>query len=387
MAINFPTVGQAGLDFSNPNSMFAGFQNGQPSVSAGYSAASQKANQQQQGSSIHSNPISGIGRMFNNSSSFAKGLDNFGYQNFGLGTAATGINGGMAGAASGGSGLAAGDMSAALAGETGAISGGLGSMLGGAGFGAMIGGWLGDGGIGSTIGGTLGGAIGAVSGVTSGITMGATLGSIVPGLGTVLGAIGGSLIGGMFGGGGTPHPTSNWRGGMIGADGTISGSKYGAKHISKAVGQSIESDFSKYMGKQAKKYGIEYAQLPVFGGYSVWYDKKKPGTIGVSSNLDYWTEDNGRRATKGHLSDTKTGDDKTKIWSFDPKDQDAKQEAYENAWKYIVQSSGLDPNNLTSVYPEYASEIRINKQTGPSDWDTFLANYKAQQNAQSTATV
>jgi len=338
--------------------------------------AKQQAANTQQG--IHANPISGVAKQASGALTGAVGkvgtaLDNFGYDSLGIGSKVAGGTGNLTSGAFGinTAGAAPGidsEFANGLAGNTGtaaeSISGGLGTLAGGAltgvGIGGLISKWTGGSQTGGMIGGGLGGAIGALSGISSGITMGATLGSVVPGLGTVLGAAAGSLIGGMFGNK-TPHPAGGFFGGTVGADGSVSGYNSSGKHVDSSFGSGLANDFQTYLQSQSKKYGIQYTNpVQVSGSYDV---SGQGGSAATPYLLGIGGKDNGQTFYYGN-------------------DPDSKNKAYEKAWNSIVQSQGMDPTQLTPVYPTNASEIRVAKQTGPSDWDNFIAQYRAAHNQQ-----
>lgn len=256
------------------------------------------------------------------------------------------------------------------------------SALGGAGFGyaagGLLAGLLGE----NKTGGAIGGAIGGLAGATflgglSGIGVGAELGSIVPGIGTVIGAAAGALLGGLFGGG-TPHPASgvNYNGGL-GSDGTLVNPATGSKDESGSIGQGLGGDFQSYLQQQASTYGIKYSGIT---GALVDSDKGyfgSPGTIVLSTDPDY-----AKKVGVGIGNAPTTSNAQYQVINFDPNDPNSKAAAYQQAFNYAATTSGLDPTKLT---PQTGSgSVQIPANQNPSQWQQWLANYRAQHTTPTT---
>lgn len=352
---------------------------GNPSQTNGidWQAVSKYAQQQAQNSQstvAHANPISGVAKSIMSgvtgaTNKVGNALDAFGAKNFNVGTTTY-------------SGMGPGTMpwnqpgmtaSNAAAGEAGtSVTGGFGDIAGGAlsgyGIGTLLGGWLGENKKGSQIGGLIGGGLGAAAlGGLTGVSVGATLGSVVPGIGTVIGAVAGSVLGGMFGGK-KPNPAGTLGGLTVGADGTLAGGSYSGKHLSAADFTPYTTDYQSYLQQQLKKYGI--STISPDASLSFGYDVNGSSFSGGSStNNSAITVAN--KATPGTQAQ----------YVFDPNDNNSKNTAYQSAFNQLLTYSGIDPNTIKPVLPTTANEVRISAtpgQSGPSDWDKFLANYKTQ---------
>lgn len=348
---------------TNISGLPGGFDSSQMLSPTGFSNL-RPANAAATAQSPHANPISGAGKQLLSKvtggvQGVGTALDSFGATNFGLGT----VHYSNIPSLVSNAGAVAPSSAAGSAGT--AVTGGLGSILGGAGtgfgIGSMIGGWMGNDGPGSSIGGAIGGAIGAATGISSGIAMGATLGSVVPGLGTVIGAVAGSLLGGMFGGK-KPNPAGYMNQINIGSDGTLAGGAFAGKHTSTDTFSPYINDFQSYLQGQVKKYGVTTLNPEVQAAFT--YDVNGTNLGGDAAN----------NSRIGIYNEKNEGSGST--WVYNPNDANSKNTAYDGAWNHLLSLSGIDPNNLTAVIPTSASEIRIPRNTGPSDWDTFLANYR-----------
>jgi len=266
------------------------------------------------------------------------------------------------------------------------------SSLGASTFGGTLSGTLGAAGLGY-LGGTIlskftggnptgsgiGGAIGAAAGFAGAEAIGAMIGTtILPGVGSLVGGIGGALFGGMFGGGGSPatqvsqfdyrpgDPTSTpnylTRGGASTNDATKinQGIQPLLQAASKELGFTIPSNISVSAGTNSLH--------PLESG--------KPGYIGASDGKSSW--------------------DLAKV-AFNPSDSASTNNAYLQEIKSIAKASGYtDMNALESWFTQrqqQASGVGMEPQIpnnpkaqGPSEWEKFLTNYKAQQNANAAPT-
>lgn len=251
----------------------------------------------------------------------------------------------------------------------------LSNVLGGAGLGYMAGGYLGKLFGGSTVGGQVGGALGGALGSATlgglstglGTSLGA-LGSIVPGVGTVLGAVGGSLIGSFFGKKKPPNPESGFSMGLIDKTGVIKDSTYGAKHVGTDVGQNLESEFSQFLQNQARRYGIDYSgDVRVSAAYS----PREKAFGGKNSGIAIF----GKDETNPFL---RRGEAQFNTFNID--DDKSKQQAFEAAWKNIMQRQGVDVSTLQPINNAGQTVFARTQQT-ESPFEKFLKDYRAKQNA------
>lgn len=272
------------------------------------------------------------------------------------------------------------------AGNTGAT---LGSTLGAAGFGFAAGGYLSGLLGGNTKNGSIGGAIGGALGnlalgssITTGLgtALGAA-GSVLPGVGTVIGMAAGSLLGGLFGKK-KPNPASGFGSTSgLNPDGSIKDTFFGSKHLDDSTGKAVASDFESFMKNQAKKYGIEYKNITgVYGGTDKYYGDAG-GYLGITNDpkVKSWYG-------KGVGMGPTQSNDNTLIQSFDISNPKEREKAYQEAWRFAVKSSGLNPDTLVEKAPVGSGGVGSNVFNVPSareesTFDKFLKDYREKQNA------
>jgi hypothetical protein len=241
--------------------------------------------------------------------------------------------------------------------------------LSGVGTAATIGGFTGKY-IGKFIGGNSAGA-------STGGAIGAGIGYAVGGpVGGVVGNVAGSVIGSFFGGG-KPHPASAAMSLDIGADGTLNNVGIGSKHAGDEVGKKLSDDLQSYLKSQSKKYGVQYKNIT---GVRAAYDPGFYGTDGVVvvSTDPNFSKDRG-------LQGIKQSNDTTKVFNYSQNDKAARQKAYDDAFKFMVTSSGLDYDQVIAAKNTAAagqqSAFNIRPTNEPSAFQQFLTNYREKQNA------
>lgn len=247
----------------------------------------------------------------------------------------------------------------------------LSSVIGGAGFGVGIGGLLNKGNpVAGMIGGGLGGAIGAATGITSGIAMGAELGSIVPGLGTVIGAVAGGLASRMFGNKKPATSASefaaqtgyNDNGGF--ADSGFGSVSYGAKNAGAYDGYNnkLASQLNDELQKAKGILGIDFSKGEVRGGVNTIHSPSgQPGYIMAAGQT----------------------------FGFDPSKDDSRNAAIQQAVSAIAKTSGASDEAITGMLDKLNAPAGTSgtpmvapaASQGPSQFQTFLENYKSTQNA------
>lgn len=261
---------------------------------------------------------------------------------------------------------------AAADGSLGASSVSLGGILGGAAFGAGVGGFLNSKNpVNGMIGGALGGALGAATGITSGIAMGATLGSIVPGLGTVIGAVVGGLGSRLFGNKTAPT-TADAFATHVDSTGALTNPSYTSKNAGNSAGyaQNEAESFSKVLSQASKDLGINFNKdVELEGGYNSKYSGgPQPGYLRVF---------NGNTPS---------------AYFIDPNDTASQSTAFKSALQNVASQSGytnmdalnawFDKYNPNAAAPTAATSLIPNAAPqGPSPFEQFLTQYKANQNA------
>lgn len=281
--------------------------------------------------------------------------------------------------------LAAADPTLVEAGATvseGAASAGtltgasLGSVMGAGALGALGGSWL-AGALGENkTGGAIGGGIGAAAGMAFGAAgfaeLGLELGSFAGPIGALVGGVGGAIFGGLFGNKSTPTNASGSNGNLT-PSGALSNIQSASKNPNSASGgfvNSAQQNFSSLAEAASTALGIQFNPKINFAAN---YSSQHGGAnIVISGN----------------------GADGKPI-SFDPTNPQASQSAYLQALTSAAQASGYtNTQGLTDWY----NRTYINSNNGATNiapsvpnnpkgaeeqnsWQTFLNNYKAQQNA------
>lgn len=311
------------------------------------------------------------------------GIDQFGSDYLGLGN-------GLGAVTSGGSiygptlpGATAEAFGPTAMGADGALGAtSLSGVLQGAAFGAGIGGLLNSKNpVAGMIGGGLGGAVGSVAlgGLTTGIgaalggtQMGAAIGSILPGVGTVIGAVAGGLLSKAFGGKKPATKASSFAADALNPDGTFVNARVGSKGLGSEYGQQAQQEFGSLLTGASKALGIKFSNTTSFnsGINTLRSGGPQPGYIEVMGD-----------GVAG------PGTNKTAFF-YDPNDQKAKNEAYKQALTLAASRSGYtDTAKIDEYFKNPTSANQSNsikvapKQSGPSQFEQFVINYKAQQNA------
>lgn len=271
--------------------------------------------------------------------------------------------------------LAAADPSLISSGA-GTAMGSLSGTLGAAGLGFIGGGILAHAIGGNETGGSIGGALGAAAGYAFGgmgaAALGLELGSFAGPIGAIVGGIGGALFGSVFGNHSTPTNADNW-GATLTATGGITNGSGGSKNPGQytGFGQSGVNALSSQLQAASSQLGIQF-------------DPKTVIDVGIS------TQHGGAFVS---VNDQR--------FSFTPGDNNSQQQAFNQAISLAASNSGYTNQEalkgfLDSVSVGGTGNANVGKappsipnnptSSQPNDFQTFMNNYKAQQNANAAPT-
>lgn len=275
------------------------------------------------------------------------------------------------------------------------LQGTLGQTLGGAGLGYLAGGYIGKlvGGNekNAAIGGAAGGALGAaVLGSSLSTGLGAalgTIGSVIPGVGTVIGAVAGSLLGSMFGKKKKHASGAVWDSSISETGQVNQGGYFGGKHVSASSFTPTINDFSSYLQKQVKNYGIKpSSDVRVGVGYDVsGYSsaERAQGAPGFQSGTDVISVYSRSKVPSESLYARNTIGSDYKMFYYNSNDEKSKKAAYEAAARHVATLSGQDYDALKTAKKSSTTMPALNVQANASEspFDKFLREYREKQNA------
>ncbi len=267
------------------------------------------------------------------------------------------------------------EAAAAAADETAGFAAGA-SDAGASTFGATLGGTLGAAGLGAMGGGILASALGEnATGGSIGGALGAAIGNmILPGIGGIIGGIGGSIFGGAFG---NNTPATQAAEGVYTIDKTgqvvLAGSGNKNPQNNSGIQNQLATQFNQQI-EQAKSIGIDLQYNPSkfrAGVNTLYSPSGQPGYIQVGG----------------------------KTLAFSPGNQTSQTNAVNSAVLQLAKQNGATPEQLTALTAAFkgtGAQGTINNQapsipnnptsSGPSDFQKFVAEYKAKQSANAAPT-